>query len=456
MSVINSVLKDLDSKPSAFTPLEFDTVTSLDRNGRNIKWYWWLIPVMLLLLVFTFWFSDYGLAKQNQVVKQMKALPGTQQQSINNQQPAAALAELPVINQQVKSVDKLERNQLTGLQIQENEEFMQLEFQLTKFAPSFLKQRSNNRYVFMIKRVANAIVTPQISDSPWLRKIKISTLGEDVEIRFDTQSGVLVDTQERREGAAYYWLIKLKKTREVVTIPSVKESEVVAPVNSTIHTMPVESPGQLKHTEKEIVKKENQSEAAVKLQIRPLQNKYSDQMKFNSAIRAAKSGDIKIARKELEQLLGGKFDHSVRVQLLGILSRQNDTQAFTGLLSSSLQKYPQDKVLLLYEANRLFAEKQYLTLIEKFKTQTGSEQLLSLLATSYQRTEQHQLAAEHFILALKMNPQQPRLWISLGISQQYLAQREQALNSYQMALRSGSMSPRLYDFVHSKIKQLSN
>jgi Tfp pilus assembly protein PilF len=78
------------------------------------------------------------------------------------------------------------------------------------------------------------------------------------------------------------------------------------------------------------------------------------------------------------------------------------------------------------------------------------------LATSYQRTEQHQLAVEYFIAALRINPQQPRLWISLGISQQNLSQREQALSSYKMALRSGSVNQRLHDFVQSKIKQLSN
>jgi tetratricopeptide (TPR) repeat protein len=155
-------------------------------------------------------------------------------------------------------------------------------------------------------------------------------------------------------------------------------------------------------------------------------------------------------------LLGGKFDHQARTHLLELLSQQNDGEGFSILLAASLKKYPQDRVFLLYEANRLFAEKQYLSLIEKFKNHTENDQLLSLLATSYQRTEQHQLAVEYFIAALRINPQQPRLWISLGISQQNLSQREQALSSYKMALRSGSVNQRLHDFVQSKIKQLSN
>jgi tetratricopeptide (TPR) repeat protein len=218
---------------------------------------------------------------------------------------------------------------------------------------------------------------------------------------------------------------------------------------------PIISSSHSKQTD-QAMQEEEVSVAPVKLQIRPVQNKPTAKVKLNAAIQAAKSGDIDAAKKQLKKLIGGEFDRQARIQLLALLSKQSDGQGFPGLLSDSLQKYPQDRVFLLYEANRLFAQKQYLTLIEKFKTHTQNTELLSLLATSYQRTNQHELAADHFISALKINPQQPRLWISLAISQQNLLQREPALNSYQMALRSGPMNQRLHDFVQAKIKQLSN
>lgn len=454
MSVINSVLKDLDRKPSAFTPLEIDTVTAVDSRVKNSRLYWWFIPVIVIVLAIVYRSSYYDIAKQDQGAQQVEISSNKLKQPKVIQQVEPQSGNSSIVTQQVVPAISLERNQISGLQIRENEEFMELEFQLTKFTPSFLKQRSNNRYVFVIKKVGNSIVTPQISGNPWLKQIQISTLDEDVEIRFDTQPGVLVDTQDSREDSAYYWLIRLKKSLEAPATPAVKGTSSSATLNTVSNAQPMISSNSMQADQ--AVQEDEVSAPPVKLHIRPVQNKPSGKVKLNAAMQAAKSGDIDTAKKELKTLIGGKFDRQARTHLLELLSKQNDGQGFSELLSGSLQKYPQDRVFLLYEANRLFAEKQYLTLIEKFKAQTQNTQLLSLLATSYQRTDQHELAAGHFISALKINPQQPRLWISLAISQHNLLQREQALNSYQMALRSGPMSQRLHDFVQSKIKLLSN
>ncbi len=455
MSVINSVLRDLDRKPSAFTPLQADTVIEAEKKGNNPSLYWTILSVTVILIVIVYWFGDYDMVKPAQNPQKVEVTSNGIDQAKVALQPDSPVDDVKLI-QPVIPANLAERNQISGLQIKENEEFMELAFQLSRFTPSFLKQRSNNRYVFVIKKVANFIVTPQISGSPWLKQIGISSLGEDVEIRFDTQPGVLVDTLDRREDNAYYWLIRLKKSLEHVQAPTAKEtgaSTVVSPKMNASSAVSTER--SIKATE-QAVQREELAEAPVRLEIRPVQNKNTAKMKFDAAILAARSGDIAQARKSLEMLLGGEFDRQARNQLLGLLSRQGDAQGFSELLRVSLQKYPQDEVYVLYEANRLFAEKQYLELIDKFKAYTKNDQLLSLLATSYQRTDQHQQAAEHFISALKINPQQPRLWISLAISQQNLSQREQALSSYQMALRSGSMNQRLHDFVQSKIKQLAN
>jgi hypothetical protein len=456
MSVINSVLRDLDRKPTAFTALEADTVISVDNEEGYSKLYWAVLPVVVILLAVVYWLAYYDKTTPEQIDQKVEISSNDPDQTKVIQQTESKLADNFVAVQPVPQGVSPDRNQISGLQIKENEAFMELAFRLTKFTPSFLKQRSNNRYVFIIKKVANSIVAPQISDNPWLDKIRITILDNDVEIRFDTQPGVLVDTQDIREDDSYYWLIRLKKSLEVEQAPLVEESESVASVSSVVNVPEKDLSDNPVADNAQSFQQQALDEPPVKLQIRPVQNKNTGKMKLNAAIQMAKSGNITAARKELEMLLGGKFDRQARTRLLELLSQQNDGEGFSILLAASLKKYPQDQVFLLYEANRLFAEKQYLSLIEKFKNHTENDQLLSLLATSYQRTEQHQLAVEYFIAALRINPQQPRLWISLGISQQNLSQREQALSSYQMALRSGSVNQRLHDFVQSKIKQLSN
>ncbi len=455
MSVINSVLKDLDSKPTSFAPLGVNAVADSSTKISPFTRYWWVVIPVVLLAIGVYAVGAIESLHQVQVDQALKspsAIKGletpieqvvaTQKNAEETLQPAASAQLLP--------------NQITGLQISENAEYMQLEFQLTEFAPSFLKQRSNNRYVFIIRDVINAISTPIIADSPWLKQIQISTLEPDIEIRFDTQPGVLVDTQERRDDSAYYWLIRLKKNlmlnqnnkvsvqskgaMDKRVIDGVSQSEQKTGSPSPVLEMP----------------EEKQVSSPVKLQIRPVKNQASDQLRLDAAINSAKQGELTSATQALQQLLGSDVDRQARIHLLSLLDAKKMPETFNSILDSSLEIYPGDIVFQLYEANRLFSEKQYQRLIDKFSSVTDNLQMVSLMATSYQRTEQHQLAVEYFGLALKMNPQQPRLWISLAISQQNLSQRDQALDSYQMALRSGAMSERLHEFVQSKIKQLSN
>lgn len=449
MSVINSVLKDLDSKPTAFTPLDLDTVTQ-DQKKVNKPW---LYPGLALALVLIILVAYQTVFKNMVLVRPEVTQLEKEDVALSNPQPVTEI-EPPALPDQ--NSEAIERNEIIGLQIRENEEFMELEFQLAQVARNFLRQRSNNRYVFVVRDVENSIMTPLISDSPWLKQIQLSTVAEGIEIRFDTQDGVLVDTQERREDSAYYWLIRLKKsilqTHQVVDAAGLDNTDETENIDKVAKVEAVQT------VQPAIEDRPSDQEQAqpIKLQIKPVQRKSPEQLRLDTALNAAKAGDYKTARTGLEQLLGGKQDYQAREHLLKILSQQNNREDFSSLVAESLTRYPNDEVFILYDANMLFSEKQYLALIEKYKSHAPNNQLYTLLATSYQRTAQHQLAAEEFIKALKINPQQPRLWISLAISQQHLSQREQALNSYQMALRSGGLNQRLHDFVQSNIRQLSN
>ena len=457
MSVINSVLRDLDSKPTAFTPLGVDAVTDSSNKTSLFMRYWWLLISVGLLGVVAYAFGTFQFSPQAQLPQSVKSPSAIEEKAIPVRQTLAAENNNTKQTQQATaSIAQVLPNQITGLQISETAEYMQLEFQLTEYAPSFLKQRSNNRYVFIIKDVENAISTPIIADSPWLKQIQISTLQQDIEIRFDTQPGVLVDTQERRDESAYYWLIRLKKNLMLNqdNKVSVQSKGAVDKKVSDKVSQPEQKTGSPSPVLEVAEKK--QLSSPVKLQIRPVKNQPSDQLRLNAAIDSAKQGDLASATQSLQLLLGSEVDRQARTHLLGILDARKTPEEFNAMLDSSLKIYPGDIVFQLYEANRLFSEKKYQRLIDKFTSVTDNLQMVSLLATSYQRTEQHQLAMEYFALALKMNPQQPRLWIGLAISQQYLSQRDQALSSYQMALRSGPMSERLHEFVQSKIKQLSN
>jgi hypothetical protein len=451
MSVINTVLRDLDRKPSAFKPLDVGSLSSPVKTIKNNLGYW-VIALLMVVTVIVVYFLG---VQQEQVKVTEQATPAAKV----TPDKAPQISTTTVLPQNASSNETPQMNaalperQITGLQIRENEAYMELEFQMTEFAPSYLKQRTNNRYVFIVRDVKNSIVTPLISDSPWLRQIKLSSVDDGVEISFDTRPGVLVDTQERQDDSGYYWQIKLKKKIEAKPISTVHD---VATRSQPVEKMQSQQKQSSAKNEQEIAPEKIEEPKQVKLQIKPVVSKSGAQQKLNAAIKDAEAAQYDSAAAGFNALLDGDLDYQARLHLLDLHSQQNNAAEFAKLLSTSLAKYPNDDALMLYDANQLFANRQYLALIEKYRSQTDNIRMLSLIATSYQRTDQHQLAAEYYLLALKMNPQQPRLWISLAISQQNLSQREQALKSYQLALRSGPVNQRLQDFVQSKIKQLSN
>ena len=449
MSVINSVLRDLDSRTDAFTPLDMGAVSDLvDKPARSH--YYWIAALLLVLLVGIVFYALSHFNREQFVAPDTSTISTQHAVSKVQQEVAEVIAGEPAGHSLSDSATK----QITGLQISETSGFMQLEFQLSEFAPSYLKQRSNNRYVFAIKGVKNSIETPAISDNPWLKQVQISAIDESLEIRFDTQSGVLVDTQERRDQSSYYWIIRLKKNLQPVQsdkVPVLSDN-----ISSKATSEPVSQPQSEAETAISAAPEQPAQPSPVKLQIRAVSHQSNDRMKLERAISSARQGDQVVAIDALQQLLGGELDREARIHLLSILSEADDHAAYVSMLDDALEKYPNDPVFQLYEANRLFSEKQYLVLIDRFKTVTDNPQMIALLATSYQRIEEHQLASEYFSLALKMNSQQPRLWISLAISRQHLAQSEQALHAYQMALRSGPLTSRLQEFAQSKIRQLSN
>ena len=113
-------------------------------------------------------------------------------------------------------------NQLVGLHINETPTFLEMSFQLTQSAQSFLKQRRQNRYVFLIRNSSSEISAPMI-ENPWLKNIQLEQNSQDVEIRLDTTPGVLVETLHQQKQDSHYWIIRLKKS--IATETALQPSE---------------------------------------------------------------------------------------------------------------------------------------------------------------------------------------------------------------------------------------
>jgi len=136
MSVINAVLKDLENKPTSFTPLEMAEL-SIKKPSDHASYYWAGGVLFLLLLLFAAYFQ----LQQKSNPENRVAVSQVRPESLNSENINALPEKNTKLQTQQEPVKALLENEITGLQINESRDFMELEFQLVKKAKSFLKQR---------------------------------------------------------------------------------------------------------------------------------------------------------------------------------------------------------------------------------------------------------------------------------------------------------------------------
>ncbi len=132
-----------------------------------------------------------------------------------------------------------------------------------------------------------------------------------------------------------------------------------------------------------------------------------------------------------------------------------DDARFFELVNQSQQRYPQQVWFKTEYARSLFHRQQYSEVIGfLLNAELLDASQHALLAAAYQRKEQHQKAVEHYHYALKLDKNQAKNWIGLGISLEHEAELGKALRSYQTALRIGNLNDKLTQFVQQRSKLL--
>ncbi|MBL7000187.1 MAG: hypothetical protein ISR73_10035, partial [Gammaproteobacteria bacterium] len=368
MSLINNVLRGLDSKPSAFTPLQIDRVNTLEKPLRAKRWVYLLLVIAALLgcayLIYSF----------------SSQVPQEKGQSGNAELPAAVVVAEPA-RFAVKNVShklpepELIKETLSGLQINENTNFLELSLRLAEGAQSVLSSRAKNRYVFLISQSTQNIVVPEFSQNKWLRQISLTQVTNGFELEFVTPDGVLVETQHQFRGADNYWIIRLKKTQQKksggqalkLTAPLEKQRPSVAKVATSTPVTEVKKAAQV-------------NVAQVKLDITPVKTEISDRDRLYQAQSFMKQHDWKPAEELLKQLLGSPVDISARINLLKLYQYQQKNKPMNELLSSSLRLYPTADDFKVIDAQLLFDQQDYQGLITRYQTESFSRDVLNLVA----------------------------------------------------------------------------
>jgi len=443
MSVINNMLKDLETRSSQFTLTEVATVGSAvapkpkPTSGLTITLITTLLAVGLIFLYFQFPYSRGDAVIPVNAIVDATAVPVA---------PARTLIE-----PEVAPV-----NQIIGLQMKETTDNLSLQFSLREKAISYLKERSENRFVYHLKDIRSEIVAPKIRDNRWIEQLSINPRDQGVDIIFRTTSRVLVETREQRQDGEQIWSIKLMKLPQPVTTAQPAETSpkaiVAPPVKQAVQPIASHSHTKVKPG---IPATPNVEARVVKLDIKSSQPLLNTGEKLQRATVLIKKRRWQEAEILLKGLIDGPQDLAARTQLLGIYRKNGQTGRFSALVRESIKRYPQQSIFKTEYARSLYKLDAYQSVIALLQNIDDADATqLALLAASYQRLEQHQQAVRYYQQSLDKNGRQARIWIGLGISQEQTAQLEGALQSYRMATMLGNLNTRLQTFVGKRTRQL--
>jgi len=450
MSVINNVLKDLESRESRFTPIEIDPIGRQPAAARDLK------PVLLALLLFLLLAAAAWIYLQGQHF----ANPGSA--SLSPASSAIVAAVAPATKPEVTPgvvTDQMIGNQIIGLQIRESEDDMRIEFALRDKVVAYLKQRGENSFGYHLRDVESQILAPVISNNRWIERLTINPSDTGVDINFQTAEDILVETRQNLVDGETIWIINLRKFAAVDTAsenvvadkPALREPRpgaglplVVASVDPAATDLKSE-PTPVTALSGGVVK--------IDIESTNPNAKVANQLEY--AVELINSRRVAKAQALLQELLNGNEDYNVRQHLLALYSRQNQSARFLRLARESMLKYPDDTLFKTEYARSLFQASSYRSVIQLFADEVPIDaDQQALLAASYQRLDEHESAVRYYQLALAQDVANAKNWIALGISQEHTAALEDALNSYQQATKLGNLNNRLRAFVDKRSRTL--
>ena len=468
MSVINNVLKDLETRESRFTPIEITSVEAPVAPRRDLK----PLAIGLLLLLLLAAGGWIYLQQQNApVFAALIALtsadtpPATVAATGEGQPVEPASTEAPVETAGIADgvvTDQMIGNQIIGLQIRESEQEMRMEFALRDRMVAYLKERGENSFVYHLRDIESQIVAPILKDNPWIQTLAITSADQGVDIEFITAPEILVETRQSLVDDEPVWAINLRK---VVAQPVVASAQAV-PNSAAAATIAEPTSEQILPVTQQALPEAQEAPASdaepeapaaesvasiVKLEINSTNPDAKSARQLEYALELINSRRLSDAENLLLKLLGGVEDYKARQHLLVLYQGRQRANRFDRLVRESVARYPDDALFRTEYARSLFHSADYRRVIELLSASSALDtDQQALVAASYQRLDEHADAIRYYRLALQQDATNAKNWIGLGISQEHSSELAAALDSYQRAGRLGTLNQRLQAFVDKR------
>lgn len=443
MSIINNVLKDLESRPSQFTPIGVTSTrtaaASNSKSGRSLPGI--LAFLLMVAIGLVFWFYQ---ASQHHLDV---AIDRVSSEVLIKEYPAAEVITAP---EPLPIADtKKQGNKVIGMQFRESNEAISLEFSLREKVVSYLKERSEKGIVYHLKNIGSDIVAPVIRDNRWIEQLTMTAQADGIDINLITVAGVLAETQQQLLGEKIVWAITLSKLPDPIEIEPVASAQTIQPVNIDVVTQTDEGILDIDDDRARIETK------VVKLEIKSRDTDGETVKQLIKAQALMKQRRFSSAETLLLGLLDSTQDLAARESLVIVYKRNKKAGRLNELVKASMKRYPQHLIFKTRHAQSLFQRNAYQRVIDFLQIQTDlSAVQLALIGASYQRLDQHKPAANFYRQSLQIEANQPRSWIALGLSEEHNANLRQALSAYRFASKQGGLNAKLTAFVEQRSRIL--
>ena len=200
---------------------------------------------------------------------------------------------------------------------------------------------------------------------------------------------------------------------------------------------------------------------AMNKKLKPLSPDEQAESEYRQAVSLLQKGRAADAEKRLKAALKFSAEHPPSRELLAGLALQNGRwHEAQQTLEQGIEKVPAHYPFALLLARVQIehgADQKALAVMEGSRQAgAGSADYMAFLAELYRRAGNHAEAIKAYTEAIKLNPQEGRSWIGMGISLEAAQDWKTAGDAYQRAIETGSLDDNLLKYARQRLTAVKN
>lgn len=196
--------------------------------------------------------------------------------------------------------------------------------------------------------------------------------------------------------------------------------------------------------------------AAMNKKVRPFTADEKAESEFHQAVALLQKGRALDAEKHLEATIKINAEHTKARELLaGLLLQNGHWREAEQTLQQGIAKVPAyspfAQLLARIYVDHGSNQKALAVMESSRRAGAGDAEFMAFLAEMYRRTGDHAAAIKAYTEAIKLDPQEGRSWLGMGISLEAIQDWNAAGAAYQRAIETGKLDENLLKYTRQQL-----